>query len=170
MLRKGVHYTYCTLCHVDFNISHGGRDDCHRYVNSKRHTEEAELEVIKAEVYFTNFWLSILLLLLHAFKCMIPKSSVANSYQCGRMKTTAIVLQQCKSIQEDIVNNISSQPFSIATDGSNDSKKLYPVVVRYFDNTDRIVTEALLSVPTCDGASTGENIFTLLDDDLKRET
>jgi hypothetical protein len=102
------------------------------------------------------------------FKCMFPKSSVANSYQCGRTKTTAIVLQQCKSIQEGIVSNISSQPFSIATDGSNDSEKLYPIVVRYFDNTDGVVTEALLSVPTCDGASTGENIFTLLDDDLKK--
>ncbi|KAL3885742.1 hypothetical protein ACJMK2_025785, partial [Sinanodonta woodiana] len=52
-------------------------------------------------------------------------------------------------------------------DGSNDSEKLYPVG-RYVDNTDGVVNEARLSVPTRDGASTKENMFTLLDDDMNK--
>ena len=38
--------------------------------------------------------------------------------------------------REDIVSKVKIQPFSLATDGSNDGngEQLYPVLFSYFDN------------------------------------
>ena len=56
------------------------------------------------------------------------------------------------------------------TDGSNDFEavKLYPVAVRIFDNIAGRVLSSLLSVQQCEQASTGENIFHILNNELSR--
>ena len=60
-------------------------------------------------------------------------------------------------------------PFSLSTDGSNDkgSEQVYPIVVRYFDKNNSKVCTDVLSIPTPDGNSTGENIFNALETELQ---
>ncbi|KAJ8048361.1 Zinc finger BED domain-containing protein 5 [Holothuria leucospilota] len=59
-------------------------------------------------------------------------------------------------------------PYSLATDGSTDmsNAKLYPVVVRYFNNTSGKVDCVLLSLVESTAKATGENIFKILDAEL----
>lgn len=71
-----------------------------------------------------------------------------------------------KDSQQKIIKHLQTQPFSVATDGSNDENsgaKMYPVVVTYFDAELCKVINVLLSIPTCKESGTGENIFNLLD-------
>ncbi|XP_074649019.1 zinc finger BED domain-containing protein 5-like [Tubulanus polymorphus] len=80
------------------------------------------------------------------------------------MKKSAIAVQQ------SIIRRLRTQPFTHSTDGSNDDNhgKQYPIVVRLFNGITKNVDSELLSVPTIDGRSTGENIFKLLDSELRR--
>lgn len=70
--------------------------------------------------------------------------------------------------QERIIQKMRDGPYTISTDGSNDdSSKQYPIVVRTMDSTGTVNSE-LLSVPICQQASTGENIFKLLNSELEK--
>lgn len=65
--------------------------------------------------------------------------------------------------QSNIVAALQEQPFSVSTDGSNDSdSKLYPIVVRYQNGLTGRVDCALLSVPNLELDATGENIAGLI--------
>lgn len=49
-----------------------------------------------------------------------------------------------------------SGPFSLSTDGSNDSSsKQFPLVIRC-PGSDGLIHSEVLSLPICDGSSTGE--------------
>ena len=41
----GDNHAFCEVCKTDFFISHGGGDDCHRHVSTKKIVEIAKLKV-----------------------------------------------------------------------------------------------------------------------------
>ena len=101
---------------------------------------------------------------------MSPDFKIAAKYGSGLTKTRCIV-ETFANLDENYLTEIMrNQPFSIATDGSNDFEdvKLYPVAVRIFDNIAGRVLSSLLSVQQCEQASTGENIFHILNNELSR--
>jgi hypothetical protein len=134
-----------------------------------------DMKVMKAELLFSNFLVEHNLPLSvadHAtplFKAMFPDSATAEKFSCRRTKATSLVHYLSCSAQEKINSALKSQPFALATDGSNDRHSptsLYPIVVRYYDmNCGRIVC-VVLSIPGNTEASTGQNIFNLLNAEL----
>jgi hypothetical protein len=137
---------------------------------------DKDLDVINAEVMFSNFLVEHNLPLSVAdkmgplFRTMFPDSAIAKKYGCGRTKTTAIV--ECLASEDDkkITTALKMGPFSLATDGSTDMdcKQLYPLIVRYFDPDRGQIMCVLLTMAENREASTGRNIFKLLDDELKK--
>ena len=95
---------------------------------------------------------------------MFSDSKIAAKYGSGRTKTSCIVETFTKLDENYLAEIMRNQPFSIATDVSNDFEavKLYPVAVRIFYNIACRVLSSLLSVQQCEQASTGENIFHIL--------
>ena len=65
---------------------------------------------------------------------------------------------------------MQSAPYSIATDGSTDygDIKLYPIVVKYYDQSVGRIVTVLLCMPECSETSTGEHIFELMDNELTK--
>lgn len=148
---------FCTLCRVDFSVAHGGRNDCQRHINTKKHldivnasdqtarkqisgyfTQQKDTSVINAEVLFSEFLIEHNLPIAvadHAgplFRAMFPDSEIAKKYGSGRTKTGALIETLARDDSKYIADQMRNQPFSIATDGSNDmdNTKLYPVTVR----------------------------------------
>ena len=136
---------------------------------------QEEEDVTKAELLFTGFILEHNLPIAAAdhagplFKKMFPDSKIASKYSCARTKTTAILGELSEQTSNSIAEKARSGPFSLATDGSNDggSAQLYPVLISVFNETTGQVEEGLLSLAACENDSTGENIFLLLDKELK---
>ncbi|KAJ8877223.1 hypothetical protein PR048_021677 [Dryococelus australis] len=95
------------------------------------------------------------------FRKMFPNSEEAKRYGCGRMKTTAFVGEMAETTREGIVKNLQTGPFSLATDGSNDSySKIYPLLVTYFSKETQTMVSSVLSLPELEGNATGRNIGT----------
>jgi hypothetical protein len=191
----GQHHAHCILCGNDFNICHGGKYDVEKHLKTKKHVElarltdsntkvtsylqqnsSADMNIINAEVLFTEFLVEHGLPLAvtdHVgplFKRMFPDSKIAEKYACARTKSSNIVRCLAEDTSRKIAEAMKTGPFSIATDGScdYDDKKLYPVCVRYFDNEKGKVMSVLLTLPELTVDSTGENIFELLDNALKK--
>lgn len=185
----------CTTCETDFTIKSGGASDIERHVKTKKHQEADKLrsknntvtsyfastsnpldeKVMNAEMLWNKFLVEHNLPIAasdHAgplFKAMFPDSEVAKRFSCGRSKATAINHCLANEISADIVQNMKKNPFSISTDGSNDGGEgqLYPIVVRTFDEEEGKVMTDMVCLKTCEGSSTGENIFKVLDSALK---
>jgi hypothetical protein len=69
--------------------------------------------------------------------------------------------------QTSLCERMRNNPYTISTDGSNDSgSKQYPLVVRTLNPQTGLIDSELLSIPVCTEASTGENIFKLIDNDV----
>ena len=71
-------------------------------------------------------------------------SSAAENFSCGRTKTSAMINCIGNFLQEKLVTDMRSWPFSIMIDGSNDNglAKMLPITVRIFDvNHSRIMTK-----------------------------
>ena len=191
---RGCHYAYCKVCKSHFSVAAGGIYDCAVHVGGKRHKSlmqvtsnqmsmntfvsktltDYEHQTISAELLFSRFIVEHNLPLAvsdHAtklFRQMFPDSQIAKSFQCGRTKMTALVQMQADSKAKGIAKDVASNPFTLATDGSNDkSDKFYPIILRYIDSAGDIC-ESLLDVPTVDEPScTGENIFNLMNAKLR---
>ena len=101
---------------------------------------------------------------------MFPDSKIATKYGSGQTKTSCIVETFANLDENYLAEIMRKQPFNIATDGSNDFEavKLYPVAVRIIDNIAGRVLSSLLSVQQCEQASTGDNIFHILNNELSR--
>jgi hypothetical protein len=186
------YHAFCTVCNDDFSVTHGGIGDIERHVKTTKHTTRTgqggpsvckvsdfftgskDLALIRAESLFTDFIIEHNLPIAcadHAgslFKRMFPDSSIASKYGCGRTKTSCIVETLASDDSQRIMKAMQNQPYSLATDGSNDigAVKLYPVCVRYFDDEIGRVLCVMLSLKECNQASTGENIFKALDEEL----
>lgn len=69
-------------------------------------------------------------------------------------------------LSDNIADHLRQTPFSFSTDGSSDygnEEQLYPVVVRYFDESLKTIVGVLFEIRTTKDRSTGSNIFKLLD-------
>jgi len=62
---------------------------------------------------------------------MFPASQIAKKYGCGHTKTSCIIEILVKVNAENIAEMMRTQPYSIATDASNNygAVKLYPLVM-----------------------------------------
>ena len=100
-------------------------------------------------------------------KKVFNDSKIAAGYECGQSKTTALIKTMADEASDSLSERMKVNPFSLSTDGSNDQRlKQYPVVIT-LPNTNG-VTQELLSVPVLSEPGTGKNIFTLINDELKK--
>lgn len=123
----GEYHAFCTVCSVDFLISHGGVNDIKKHIKSKKHLDQSKVRantprisnffasssgdhnVIQAETLFTEFIIEHNLPLAvadHAsriFRKMFPDSEIAKKYGCGRTKTSYIVETLAMDTQQNIV-------------------------------------------------------------------
>lgn len=191
------YHTFCSICNCDFSISHGGVTDCEKHVQTSKHlasvsikrkhgggianffarpSAEEDHSVINAEVLFTDFIVEHNIPIAvtdHVgplIRKMFPDSKIAKAYGCARTKTTAIIGASAAENTNEISTYMKNAPFSLATDGSNDygDHKLYPVLVRYFDEKQGQVLSCLLSIEECSESSTGKHIFELMDRTLSK--
>lgn len=192
-----IHVAHCIYCNAEFSICHGGKSDISQHLKTRAHATNSQRvceqksitkffasgsddakkdSVTNAECLMTHFIIehnlpvSVADHMTHLFPKMFPDSKIANNFACKRTKTTHIIHETASDKVSVLKETLTRTVFSLATDGSSDqgaSESLYPVLVRYFNSdVGRIVT-ALLSLPACDGPSTGENIFNLLDDEIE---
>ena len=137
---------------------------------------EAKLvdDVIKAEVLMCevivelNLTMNDATTLTKAVKQMFPDSAIASKLSCAKTKTTAIVKKLGALHKDKLLARMKNGPFSLSTDGSNDSNsKQYPIVVRTLDPETLLVSSEVVELPILEDRSTGKNIFALLDSLLK---
>ncbi|GFO29176.1 leukotriene a-4 hydrolase [Plakobranchus ocellatus] len=140
---------FCTTCHCDINVIHGERDDVRKHAITKKHMDSTkslkqagtigaffkkakevnnhEQDITRAEAIFvktltkTNLSFASAEKWMSAFKAMFPKSEVAQKMRCGRSKSTDLVLELAKLTQENLLKTLRVAPFTISTDGSNDT-------------------------------------------------
>ena len=70
------------------------------------------------------------------FKVIFPDSEIAKAYACAHTKTTCILKGSlAKHFRMSLVDTMKSDPFSLAVDGSNNSRlqKMNPLTVRILD-------------------------------------
>ena len=136
---------------------------------------DKETDVIAAEVAMVdlvvelNLPLSTLDRINTVVKKVFKDSDIAKIFHCARSKGTAIVKEIGAKSTFSLGERISRQPFTVSTDGSNDvgCHKLYPLVIRSVHPDSLEVSTEILTIPICEGSSTGENIFNLIDAEFK---
>ena len=70
------------------------------------------------------------------FMEMFPDSEIAKGYDCGKTKTTCILNRALKPhCLSELIEHMKSRPFSISSDGSNDTgrEKTNPMTMHIFD-------------------------------------
>ena len=77
-----------------------------------------------------------------------------------------------KMAEDKVVEVLQKKPFCIATDGGTDyhstATKLFPLVVRYYDEVTETIISTLLTLVNLELPSTGENIFNLMSEGLAK--
>ena len=179
------------MCNVDIVIGGGGVHEVKRHcetVKDKRLLEGVNAQpsissdfaiaskdamsekVMKSELYFARFVAEHNMSFATAdhfsklCKVMIPDSKVAESFSCGRTKTTALVTHALAPSTDDaVISACRKQKFSILCDGGNDNfnKKYFDILVRLWDDRRREVVVRFLDIPVCNVA-TGETLFQAL--------
>ncbi|RUS88030.1 hypothetical protein EGW08_004196 [Elysia chlorotica] len=173
------------LCGAGEERSGGGSNDCKRHIETESHkikskptnvkkltsyfdqpvstkVKEQDTKTRKAELIMCSFIVKHNLpfaamdSLSEAVRQSFPDSGIASGFKCGRTKTTSLIKEMsCQEI-ERLAGLMKANPFSIATDGSNDmvgGRKYYPLVVRVC--TPNGVDGGLLALRNCEGQSTG---------------
>ena len=103
------------------------------------------------------------------FPVMFPDSKIAQSFACGRTKTTAIVKEVLAPyfIHRQAVANMS-KPFSIMMDESNDkTDKSCIILVRVFDSESEDARTHFLDMPIVN-IGTASNLFTAVKSSLSK--
>lgn len=104
------------------------------------------------------------------FKDIFPDSSIAKLYSCAQSKTTCILNGALAvDLQKSLVDHMKNEPFSLATDGSNDSglQKMNPLTVHIYDaDRGRVMTQLLDMCLTM--GSTAEAIYTKINEALMK--
>ena len=83
---------------------------------------------------------------------MFPDSKIAQSYACGHTKAQAIITQAiAPHLNSHVVMACKTSPFSILCDGGNDHdvRKLFAIMVRYWNECERQVDTRFLAMPIC---------------------
>ncbi|CAC5375019.1 unnamed protein product [Mytilus coruscus] len=169
----GDSHAYCKLCNKDFRIDHGGLNDVNKHTNTAMHIKNLQAQnstksasnfftrpdddgVTKAEVVFAysiaehNIPFSYADHFTKLCKVMFPDSKIATKFACGRTKATQIVKRSlAPTLQQDVIINLRTQPFSLTIDESNDrnTDKCLAILVRYF--TSDSAKTRLLTMPIC---------------------
>lgn len=99
---------------------------------------------------------------------MFPDSKIAQKYSCARTKTKHILKSLANEDARNLAQSMKQSVFSVATDGSTDmdAVKLYPVLVKTFDNNVGQVKVNPLSVMECSERSTAFKVFNILNEEL----
>ncbi|KAF3840274.1 hypothetical protein F7725_018991 [Dissostichus mawsoni] len=135
----------------------------------KTQTRRAEVKVAMTMVQ-QNIPLAFSDHLSPLFKECFPDSKIAQKYSSARTKTTAII-NKCVApyLMDELVKNLCDQPFSLATDGSNDTgrEKLNPLTVKIWSSQgviQRFLDMGLTSGTSC---GTAEAIFNKMNEVLE---
>ena len=136
--------------------------------------EKETSSAINAEAFFSNFLIEHNISLSAAdhagplFRKMFPDSGIAKKYGSGRSKTSSIIRSMAEEKQTQTVTVIQKSAFSLATDASNDTndKKIYPLVVSYFNEEDGKIKTTLLSLLQSSDATAGEAIYKMINAEL----
>lgn len=174
----------CIPCKKDISCSHQGvkdvKDHCEREVHknnvtrmknqtslnsyaafSKSGESSLEKKTLKAEVMVTNFLVQHNLPIATAdhlgplFRSIFPDSQIASKYSSARTKTSAILnVAMGPFCHSAVVQHCQSHPFSLGTDGSNDTGllKMNPVTIRIFDvKRSKTITSHFYDICTTSG-------------------
>jgi hypothetical protein len=91
---------------------------------------------------------------------MFPDSQIAKQYKCAKTKRFCILNRALtQSFQIDLVSKMKANPYTLTTDGSNDSDltKLNPLTIKIFDISFNKITSNLLDMCTTKGATAAYN-------------
>ena len=69
------------------------------------------------------------------FRSIFRDSNIAIKYQCGKTKSSAILNDAlAMDLTSKLIERMKATPFSVATDGSNDTgiEKMNPVTIKIF--------------------------------------
>ena len=104
------------------------------------------------------------------FKDIFSDSQIAKAYSCARTKSACIINGAlAKELQVSLIEVMKNNPFSLATDRSNDSglDKMNPLTVRIFDINRGCVTTRFLDM-CLTSASDTEALFSKIDETMQR--
>ena len=149
---------HCSLCRVNFGISHAGRNDVTSYLKSKKHSNLAKSVSskatlfhhqssitdisIEAEVRWATFIAKHNIAFLASdhvtspFSKIFPDSKITEKFAClCSNKSTAIIKNAtCSHFHRRVVDTLSSTPFSLLIDESNDkTAKSCIILARFLD-------------------------------------
>lgn len=185
---KGPEFAFCKSCKFDIKITHGGRNDIKRHIDTPSHKSSdssvsqtptlknmfsavAQSDpVARAETLFANYVAEHNMPFLVAdhfsdlVKEMFPDSQIAQKFSCKRTKTTHIVTQALAPyFNSQVENSCKTEKFSVMIDESNDQgdDKMLAVLVRVYDQNIKRISTRFLGIPTCN-IGTSENIFNCL--------
>ncbi len=174
---------HCLPCRKNISCSHQGVGDVKSHCKRPSHKENEksmkrqktlfsfaakddesfDSKVSKAEIQVTNFLIQHNLPIATAdhlgplFKEIFPDSKIASKYSSGRTKTTAILNESlAPHCHNFIVKHCKDHPYSVSTDGSNDTgiQKMNPVSIRLFDiNTSKTVSNHFYNMCLTEGES-----------------
>ncbi|KAF3840290.1 hypothetical protein F7725_019007 [Dissostichus mawsoni] len=127
---------WCSLCRHELERRHQGRADVICHINRESHLKKQR-------------WLRALQKWIPLFKECFPDSKIAQKYSSARTKTTAII-NKCVApyLMDELVKNLCDQPFSLATDGSNDTGKCVHVTMGHTQNYEHFVSVGYICVVT----------------------
>ena len=99
-------------------------------------------------------------------------SKAAQSFSCGRTKTAAIINCIGNYLQEELIGDMKTNPFSLMVDGSNDAglEKMFPISVRIFDiNFGKVMTKFFdMNMLAGHNSSTAVFMFNSIDNQLEK--
>lgn len=174
--QASVRYKFkCTICECLVNCNHQGEKDVRHHLDSQKHCSNVKAlenqqsvttffksaadpiheKVTRAEVKIStvlahhNIPIAVADHLSPMFKNIFPDSQIAKMYSCARTKTACILNGAlAKELQASLIDSMKRNPFSLDTDGSNDTglQKMNPLTVRIFDANRGCVTTRFLDV------------------------
>ena len=168
-----------------------GRLDIVRHSNSKAHRDVAELMKSQRSLNFTSNRVlnalktidskmavltasSSIPLAFHdkvspAIRSHFSDSTIAQNYHSASTKATCMLkLAVASFLIDKLVDAMKMHPFSLSTDGSNDTglEKMNPVSIRIFDvERSKVITKFLHMCPSTDGRA--ETLFSNIDSNLQ---
>ena len=126
-----MHLIYCrrhiaSKRHTDYVALHKTSKPISNFFARRNEKDEKTMKVTKAETIMSgmlaemNIPMSAADTFSRAMKVMFPDSEIAQKFQCGRSKATALVKELSHAARQDLLTNMRMMPFTVSTDGSND--------------------------------------------------
>ena len=194
--RSGNHFGRCTVCQIDIRINNTGKAALRDHVKTTSHKRKQDEQQstssrdsmrqflkpplsVKSPILAEVLWANLINVnntstnlsedYNNTQERMYPDSDISKKFACSYTKASCIADTLAKQDQEDITEILKTTPYCLGTDGGTEThsnKKLFPLVVRYYDRKARKVVSSVLNLVELQVSSTGQNIFNLLDSDL----